>query len=242
MVAELTVAGPASSARIQIGNESDQPLPYETHVTLVDFDENGVAHETPADQDFLVFPPQGAVPPKSSQVIRVQWIGDPQLKTSRSYYLEVRQLPVSLTAPAQTATGQATAVIQVTYRIKALLTVAPKDAHPAIYVRQVVAAMIEPHRTLQPSNIAVAPPEPPKVPGLQVTLENDGARHALMGGVTWIVEGDGPDGKPFRVTIPRAVLSGAIGVGYVPPAGGKRVFNVPFDTPSQGPLTLHFTE
>ena len=37
-----------AAARIQVGNEGDQPLPYETHITLVDFDENGVATETPA--------------------------------------------------------------------------------------------------------------------------------------------------------------------------------------------------
>ncbi|HEX3917691.1 MAG TPA: fimbria/pilus periplasmic chaperone [Caulobacteraceae bacterium] len=238
MVAEITVDGAGSSARIQIGNESDQPLPYETHITRVDFDEYGVPTETPADDDFLVFPPQGALPPKSSQVIRVQWLGDPTLRSSRSYYLEVRQIPVPLgTTPGTTGAG---AQLQITYRIKALLTVAPHGATPKVFVRQAVATMIEPRRQTAVPTDAAAPP--PKAPGIQVTLQNEGTRHALMGGLTWIVEGTGPDGHTFRVTVPRATISAAIGAGYLPPDGAQRVFSIPFDTPSKGDLTVRFTE
>jgi fimbrial chaperone protein len=237
MVAEISVDGAGSSARVQIGNETDQPLPYETHITRVDFDEYGVPTETPADDDFLVFPPQGALPPKSSQVIRVQWLGDPTLKSSRSYYLEVRQIPVPLTSAPGTA--GAGAQIQITYRIKALLTVAPHGATPKVFVRNAVATMIEPRL---PTQVPTGGPPPAKVPGIQVTLQNEGNRHALMGGLTWIVEGTGADGRAFRVEVPRSTVSTAIGAGYLPPDGAQRIFSIPFDTPSKGNLTVRFTE
>ena len=101
-----------------------------------------------------------------------------------------------------------------------------------------------PHHQMVLSTAPTAPPSdaPPKVPGLRVTVTNIGNRHALMGGVNWIVDGVGPDGKPFHVAIPRESVSAAIGIGYLPPEGGQRIFNIPFAQPTKGPVTIRFTE
>jgi fimbrial chaperone protein len=248
MVAEISLTGGGSSARIDVGNETDTPLPYETHITRVDFDADGTLHETPADDDFLVFPPQGVIGAKGHQTIRVQWVGDPLMKASRSYYLEVRQLPIPF---AETGSSDKPSVsIQILYRIKAMITVAPKGAKSSVSVVSVEPMMIDPpHRqsvlSTDPKAAAAAlaaQPAPPKIPGLRVTVTNTGTRHALMGGVNWIVDGTAPDGKPFHVAIPRETVGAAIGIGYLSPEGGQRIFNLPFDQPTKGPVTIRFTE
>ncbi len=246
MVAEVTVTGAGSSARIEVGNEGSEPLPYETHITRVDFNERGEIHETPADSDFLVFPPQGLVGAHSSQTIRVQWLGDPTLKSSRSYYLEIRQIPVALNPQPADSGAPPTVALQIVYRIKALITVAPQGAQSKVSVVSIEPAIFTPRQQVKlgpgvTSKTAVPQPSAP-VPGLKVTLKNDGNRHALMGGVNWIFDGVGADGKPFHETISDGEIGTLIGVGYLPPEGGTRVFTVPFDHPYKGALKLRFTE
>ncbi len=80
------------------------------------------------------------------------------------------------------------------------------------------------------------------VPALRVTLKNTGTRHALMGGVNWVFDGKGPDGKSFHVVVNAGTVTTEIGIGYLPPDGGERVFDVPFDQPHKGPVTVRFTE
>src|SRR3546814_18237806 len=60
--------------------------------------EAGELELTPADEQFLVFPPQRIVPPQSQQVFRVQYIGEPELATSEIYYMQIRQIPVDIAA------------------------------------------------------------------------------------------------------------------------------------------------
>ncbi len=135
MVAEITLTGAGSSARIQVGNQGDQPMPYETHITRIDIDRDGKIVETPADADFLVFPPQGLIGAGASQTVRVQWLGDPLLKSSRSYFLEIRQLPVPFQAGP--AGDHPEVHLQFTYRIKALITVAPHGAKSRVFVESI---------------------------------------------------------------------------------------------------------
>ena len=125
MVAEISSRGAGSSARIEVQNLAAKALPYETRITRISFDENGKLVETPADEDFLVFPPQGVVPVRGRQVIRVQWVGDPDIDVSRAYYVGIRQLPVEL---EEGASGDLAAQVQVVYHMKSLVTVAPPGA------------------------------------------------------------------------------------------------------------------
>ena len=117
MVSELTTTGAGSAARIEVGNVGGAALPFETMITRMEIDANGDVVETPADEDFLVFPPQGLVPVGGRQVVRVQWIGEPTIESSHAYYLWVKQLPVA-TDPTVPESGGALSV-QVLYTMKA---------------------------------------------------------------------------------------------------------------------------
>ncbi|WP_392352935.1 hypothetical protein V8F63_09260 [Brevundimonas sp. LF-1] len=142
MVSELTTTGAGSAARIEVGNVGSAALPFETMITRMEIDADGNIVETPADEDFLVFPPQGLVPVGGRQVVRVQWVGEPTIDASQAYYLWVKQLPVA-TDPADPEGGGALSV-QVLYTMKALIVVAPPGAQPKIEVLSVTPAMVTP--------------------------------------------------------------------------------------------------
>lgn len=228
MVSELTTTGAGSAARIEVGNVGSAALPFETRITRMDVDAEGNIKETDADEDFLVFPPQGVVPVNGRQVVRVQWVGDANVDTSRAYYLWVRQLPVATDPNATPESGGAVSV-QVLYTMKALIVVAPPGAEPKVEVVSVTPAMVSPPAPeIDPSlSNGAAPPPPPAEPGVEIVVSNTGKRYALMSGATWILEGTDTSGQPFRREYDSGEISKTVGVGYLAPGGGKRTFKLP---------------
>ena len=242
MVSELTTTGAGSAARIEVGNVGSVALPFETKITRMDVDADGNVVETPADEDFLVFPPQGLVPVGGRQVVRVQWVGEPRIEASQAYYLWVRQLPV-VTDPTQSEAGGAVSV-SVLYTMKALIVVAPPGAEPKVELVSVKPAMITPPAPeVDPSLTGgQALPPPPAEPGVEVVVSNTGKRYALMSGATWVLEGTDTAGQPFSRQFSSDEISKTVGVGYLAPSGGRRTFRLPTGTeldPAK-PLTLRF--
>ncbi|MBD3837459.1 hypothetical protein [Brevundimonas sp.] len=243
MVSELTTTGAGSAARIEVGNVGSAALPFETRITRMDIDADGNIVETDADEDFLVFPPQGVVPVAGRQVVRVQWVGDAAIDTSRAYYLWVRQLPVA-TDPDAVPEDSGAVSVQVLYTMKALIVVAPPGAEPKVEVVSVTPAMVSPPAPeIDPSlSNGAAPPPPPEEPGVEVVVSNTGKRYALMSGATWIVEGTDTAGQPFRREYDSSEISKTVGVGYLAPGGAKRTFKLPTGValdPAK-PVTLRF--
>ena len=96
MSAELASAGPQSKGEIRIENPHDHPITVELVSETRDFDANGKETRTPAEDDFLIFPPQTLVQPGKTQLIRYQYIGDPKISATKAYVINVRQLPIDL--------------------------------------------------------------------------------------------------------------------------------------------------
>jgi fimbrial chaperone protein len=242
MVSELTTTGAGSAARIEVGNVGSAALPFETIVTRMDIDADGNIVETPADEDFLVFPPQGVVPVGGRQVVRVQWVGEPDLKQSQAYYLWVRQLPVATDAEAPPAGGAVS--VTVLYTMKALIVVAPPGAEPKVEIVSVTPGMVTPPAPEVDPSLGEAPPPPPAEPGVEVVVQNAGNRYALMSGATWIVEGVTTSGEIFRRQYDSDEVSKTVGVGYLAPGGGRRTFKLPtgVELDPAKPVTLRFAK
>ncbi|NIJ30833.1 fimbrial chaperone protein [Sphingomonas insulae] len=237
MVVEMTTRGSGATARVEVQNLNPGALPFETRITRIDYDDKGVMTETPADGDFLVFPPQGVLPAGARQVVRLQWVGDANLPASRGYYLSVNQLPVSL-APGQASGG---AQVQVVYHMKALITVAPPNASPKVEVVSAKPISIVPKAPPALPGAAAAPAVPAAaVPGIELVVRNVGTRYAMMAGEPWTIEGTGADGKPARFVLSGDTLGRAIGVGYLAPLGGLRTFQVATDVTFRGPVKVRF--
>src|SRR5690606_41877658 len=95
----------------------------------------------PADDDFLIFPPQGVLPAGGRQVVRLQWLGPAEPDTSQSYYVSVEQLPVKLDPVANEQIG---AQVQILYNMRALVVVAPPGAKPDVSATKVEQVFYQP--------------------------------------------------------------------------------------------------
>lgn len=232
MVVEITTKGTGGVARIEVQNLNTANLPFESRIYRLDFDEDGRIVETPADEDFLVFPPQGILGANGRQVIRLQWVGPP-IAESRGYYLSVNQLPVELESQnVETVGGQ----VQVVYHMKALVTVAPPNAKPKVELVDAKSTMIELPKAEDGSGGGI-------VPGIAVRVKNTGTRHAMMAGATWTIEGKDPDGNKQILTIEAEELSRLIGVGYLAALNGERTFRLPTEKPfAPGPVKVKFSK
>jgi len=235
MIVEMGTTGSDGVARIELQNLNPAKLPYEVRVTRIEYRNDGTITETPADDDFLIFPPQGVLLANARQVIRVQWVGPP-LDSSRAYYVSINQLPVPLDAPR--APGEAPgAQLQIVYHMKALVVVSPPNATPNVTTVEAHAALYQPKAALPDQK------PPPPTPGIVVTLRNTGKRHAMMGGLVWVVSGTGRDGKPLQVVYTLQQLNALIGSGYIGPLGAERTYSLPTPTPfAPGPLKVRFRQ
>src|SRR3546814_11841004 len=96
MVVEMETRGSDAVARIDVQNINPGNLAFQTRVFRMTIDDDGKMIETPADDQFLIFPPQGVLPGGGRQVVRLQWVGNPDLAASEAFYVSVEQLPVEI--------------------------------------------------------------------------------------------------------------------------------------------------
>lgn len=232
MVIEMESRGTDATARIEVQNINPGNLAFETRVFRMEIDADGKITETPADEQFLVFPPQGVLPAGGRQVVRLQWLGPAEPDTSQAYYVSVEQLPVALEPLTQDAVA---AQVQILYNMRALVVVAPPGAEPevtATNVRQL---------DYQPPALPGAVEQPPLQDGVEITLTNEGRRHAMMSNFSWQLVGKDKEGKWLRVDVSPEELNRAIGTGFVP-AKGERVFRLPVPGFGSGPIELSFKQ
>lgn len=232
MVLEMESRGSAAVARVEVQNINQGNLAFETRVFLMTFDDKGEMVETPADDRFLVFPPQGVLGPGGRQVMRLQWVGEPDLAASQAYYVSVQQLPVAFEAKPNDGVG---AQVQVLYNMRALVVVAPPGAKPDVKAKTVRQL------NYQPPAAAGSDKLPPMQDGVEITLRNDGRRHAMMSNFGWRLEGLDTKGEKLRVDISPEELNRAVGTGYVP-ALGERTFRVPVPGFGPQPIKLSFIQ
>jgi len=117
MLLDLAVAGANSRGQITVENDSQGPLPVDIVVSRLEIDENGKVASQPAGEEFLIIPPQAMVKAGASQVFRIQWVGDANIKLSQSYTFSVNQVPVKL--------PEGESGVQMVFNFGALVNIAP---------------------------------------------------------------------------------------------------------------------
>ena len=206
LLIEMQSIGRASTATLKVGNEGANPLPVEVVVERLTLNENGESSYEPAEDEWLVFPPQMMIAPGGHQNFRLQWLGEPELKQSHSYHVVVKQVPVKM------AKGQSG--IQLVYNFRALVNVAPPNSRSEL---QTVAATLKADEQAQPR--------------ISLTLENLAARHALMSNhdlILSLVDAQGKTQWKHKMTAKEVFEQ--VGAGLVQP-GHRRRFILPLDLP-----------
>lgn len=202
MALDIAPYGRESVGRVQFVNTSNREYPVEARVFLGEISEDGELALMPADDEFVVFPPQLVLPPLGEQVFRVQYVGEPELDRARVYYLSLQQLPVELEAgPPQ---------VQVLVNFNVFINVEPEGTS--------AVARVDTVTTETRDNVA----------GVLVRVANDGNGMLLAGQLAWRLVGTTKSGEPFERKFTPAELGTIVGVGVVAP-GKTRKFFFPLD-------------
>ena len=184
---EMTSAGARNHATVSVVNTSSLPLPIEAVVQRMSLDENGKAQTAKAGEEFLVMPPQVLIAPGATQNFRIQWLGDPVIDVSQSFYIFFNQVPVK--APA----GQA--AVQVVMSMAVMVNVAPPQGTPSLQVVE-TGVSTDGKGKRHPT----------------VTVKNPTKVHALLPQSSIYLTGAG-----WSQTLPSGLLSDTIGTGLVQP-------------------------
>lgn len=84
----------------RISNDSDEKIAVQVTLAKRIMDEAG-KETTPEVEDFLVFPSQIILPPKSKRSVKVQWLNKFPVKGEHAYRIIAEQLPIELSKEKQ---------------------------------------------------------------------------------------------------------------------------------------------
>jgi len=183
MTYELTPSGRGATQDVRVENTDATPLPVELHVERRHIGLNGEDLREPADDDFVIFPPQGIVPPNGFQNFRVQYIGDPAITETALYVVTVAQLPVDTSATD--ASG-----VKFLFNLGTSVAVSPPGT-----TANVVTKSVEPSATAGM---------------LKVTVVNEGKRFARLHTGAWTFSSQGRtetlEGEPLRGAVAQPLI------------------------------------
>lgn len=189
---ELTSVGRAGRSQIVVRNTQSITMPVEVSIEKFVLDENGRRRAVRAGDDFLVFPVQAMIPPGSSQVFRLQWVGEPLLNQSESYIVNIAQIPVRM---PKGRNG-----VQVAVSFGALVNVAPPQGQAQLNLVSTDIVTDQTGRRLP-----------------MVTVENPTHVHALFTQSTLQLSG-----QSWSQTLSPGELQQKIGIGLVQPGKRRK--------------------
>jgi len=160
MISELEPIGHSTRGQLIVNNDSKSAVTLEATPWHSDMSTDGAETLTPADDDILLFPPTAIVPPGKSQVIQIQYVGDPELSVSKFYRVRVEQLPVK---QANSSGG-----VGLAFRFDTILNVVPKQARAELSIKAI---------------------QPLDTPGMyKLEILNSGSRYATLHNSKWVIK------------------------------------------------------
>ncbi len=146
----LKPSGGGAKQSFKVTNESNQPIAVQFSITTrQQLNNKEIRH--PADKDFMIYPPQAIIPARSTQKVRVEWLGAGNLSREQAYRLIAEQVYVSLDDKEDTG-------------VKMLMTL-------------VGALYVQPSNTRSNLQVKTVQDHGNK---LAITVSNSGSRHQLM--------------------------------------------------------------
>jgi len=120
-------------------NDSNEPEAIQISVVKREMDLDGKEKYTPADDDFLIYPPAIILQPNTSQTVLVQWLGDPNPTQELNYRLISEQVPIPLRNPEQKNPTTTKATIRILHKFQGSLYIRPTgiDIQPKLTLESV---------------------------------------------------------------------------------------------------------
>ncbi|KAA9014340.1 molecular chaperone [Sphingobium limneticum] len=209
VIVDLSTAGGRMSAVVTVENSFATALPVELKAVEADFKDGGLIASTRDADDLLIFPPQALIQPGRTQSFRVQWVGEPEIATSKHFFLTVAQLPVKLPE------GQS--AVQILYNFQVIVSVGAPGAKPEVRVAGTEQTKGEDGKVR-----------------LTLNLENQSNTYGYLSeGTLKISEKDASGKEVMRQTLTGAEILQQMGYGLVGP-GQKRRLQTPIELPVEG--------
>ena len=210
VLVDLRTGGSHASGQIRVINTGDGEMPVSLTAKVATLGHNGELTTTEAGaDDLLVFPPQAIVKPNGTQVFRVQWAGDPDLKQSRTFVIDVAQQPVAM--------PEGVSGIQLIYDFQVVVDVAPLAGDPSLSIQNC-------ELTTDDKGVRRA----------AITITNGSDVHGYLSGARVRLElQDATGAKIWSQSWTPEEIAGRVGIGLVQPHANRR-FVLPFDLPAGG--------
>ena len=175
----LLEISPSQSAAIRVRNSADKDMPVEVFVYRRDVDENGVQVRIPADDDFIIFPPQSAIKAGGRQVFRIRPV-TAQPRQSSSYYVSFNQVPEEI----ENFEGSG-ATVQVVFSFDAAVHVVPRKAEGKAEIKTAMLGTLDIQRetgdvTPQADGSQVPVLETATVPSVDIDFLNTGNKFLYL--------------------------------------------------------------
>lgn len=119
--------GSKATRTYRIVNSANKPIAVEVSVMKREINVLGQETLSPADGDFVIYPAQILMDAKSTQSVRVTWVGESTPRSELSYRLIAEQLPISLASKSEKPglLDKTTAAVSVLMRYAGSLYVRP---------------------------------------------------------------------------------------------------------------------
>jgi fimbrial chaperone protein len=139
----FTPTGSESTQSYDLVSDKPESQAVEMSVVKREMDLDGNETYIPADDDFLIYPPQVILKAGTTQTVRVTWVGEPDPKQELAYRLVSQQIPINLKKPEvnNPTTPLTTPKAQVEILIKYMgsLYVRPADVQPKVVLESIIA-------------------------------------------------------------------------------------------------------
>lgn len=212
MLLDMEASGAGASQSVRVENPGDSTIAVEFRPERRTWDAEGKETKTLDEGAFVVFPPQALIKPKGTQVFRVQWAGQGDLKETASYHLNVDQLPVKVAKEGQDHQG-----FQFLMTFSLVVNVSPVGVKPELSVLSSKA-----------ENGKVA-----------FSVENKGDRYAYLTHQDVSAEYMDASGKAVKYTFPQEAMREALGDTIIPPHSKRHFDLVLPQKPGTGEITVH---
>jgi fimbrial chaperone protein len=200
IVQDFSPVGADATQTFGIVNKDKEPVAVQIAIVKRDVAFDGTETLTPAEEEFLVYPPQAIVAPGKVQVVQVRWLGDRAPKQELAYRIIAEQLPVQLEQNAPAGGG----VVNILLRYEGAVYVVPPGVKPDVRLE------------------GVARVETADGPKLAVTLANRGSSHGIVTNPVLSLRGRGTDGRSLSVDLNAEAVDLLTGANVQ--AGNRRQF------------------
>lgn len=135
---EFSPVGKQATKSYRITNPKREPIAIDIAVFKRLLSNSGQETLQPADEDFIVYPPQLIVPPLATQVVRVTWVGETKPDSELSYRFVAEQLPVVLepTGESPKTAARARGAVRIMMRYAGSVYIRPENSASQLVLQE----------------------------------------------------------------------------------------------------------